>query len=216
MISAIVPIKEESQRVDNKNFKNINGKPLFVWIIESLLSSEYISEIIINCDEKIVEKQVSEVFDSVKFLYRPPHLKGNEVSMNKIIESTLGSCSNNSILQTHTTNPLLTSKTIDIAIKKHLNDEIDLFSVTKLQERLYNEKSEPINHNLNNLIQTQDLKPIYLENSGFYIFSKNNFKENLNRITPYSKFYETSFPENIDIDDEDDFKLAELILRNTE
>ncbi len=214
MISAIVPIKEESQRVDNKNFKNINGKPLFVWIIESLLSSEYISEIIINCDEEIVEKQVSAVFDSIKFLYRPPHLKGNEVSMNKIIESTLVSCSNNSILQTHTTNPLLTSKTIDSAIKKHLDEEVDLFSVTKLQERLYNEKSEPINHDLKNLVQTQDLKPTYLENSGFYIFSKNNFKENLNRITPYSKFYETSFPENIDIDDEDDFNFAESVLRN--
>ena len=86
--------------------------------------------------------------------------------------------------------------------------------MTKLQERLYNEKSEPINHDLKNLVQTQDLKPTYLENSGFYIFSKNNFKENLNRITPYSKFYETSFPENIDIDDEEDFNFAESVLRN--
>lgn len=216
MISAIVPIKLESQRVVNKNFKTINGKPLFFWVIETLLSSEYISEVIINCDEDIVEQTVSRLFDSVKFVYRPAQLKGNEISMNKIIESTLGSCSNDSVLQTHTTNPLLTTKTIDNAIKKHFDDEIDLFSVTKLQERVYNENSEPINHDPDNLIQTQDLKPIYLENSGFYIFSQKNFNKNINRITPYSKFYETSFPENIDIDDEDDFNLAETILRYTQ
>ena len=214
MISAILPIKEESQRVDYKNFKHINGKPLFAWIIESLLSSKYVNEIIINCDTKFVEEQVSELFDSVKFYYRPEHLRGNEISMNKIIESTLDSCKNDSIIQTHTTNPILKLSTINKAKEKHIKNEVDLFSVTKLQERIYSSANNPINHDPNNLIQTQDLEPLFVENSGFYIFTKYNFKINLNRITPNSQFFETTFPENIDIDNEDDFKLAEIILSN--
>ncbi len=179
-----------------------------------MLSSKYINEIIINCDTKFVEEQVSGLFDSVKFYYRPEHLRGNEVSMNKIIQSTLDSCKNNSIIQTHTTNPLLKLSTINLAIEKHMKNNVDLFSVTKMQERIYSSTNDPINHDPNDLVQTQDLEPIFVENSGFYIFTKDNFKVNLNRITPSSQFFETTFPENIDIDNEDDFKLAGIILSN--
>ena len=52
MISAIVPIKRESQRVEYKNFREINGKPLFYWILSSLNSSDYIDEIIVNIDDE--------------------------------------------------------------------------------------------------------------------------------------------------------------------
>ena len=196
MISAILPIKEESQRVDYKNFKHINGKPLFAWIIESLLSSKYVNEIIINCDTKFVEEQVSELFDSVKFYYRPEHLRGNEISMNKIIESTLDSCKNDSIIQTHTTNPLLKLSTINKAIEKHIKNEVDLFSVTNYKKEFIQCKQSN-NHDSNNLIQTQDLEPLFVENSGFYIFTKYVLKSILNRTTPNSQFFETTFPEKI-------------------
>ena len=44
-------------------------------------------------------------------------------------------------------------------------------------------ESNPINHDINELIQTQDLEPLYIENSGFYIFSKDNFNSGKNRIS---------------------------------
>jgi CMP-N-acetylneuraminic acid synthetase len=105
MISAIVPIKRESQRIPDKNFKIINKKPLFFWVISSLSKSDYIDEIVINCDDSYTEEKLSEYFDFLKFVYRPKNLIGNEISMNKIISSTLDGCKNNSIFQTHTTNP---------------------------------------------------------------------------------------------------------------
>ena len=213
MISALVPIKRESQRVPDKNFKIINDKPLFYWILSSLNQSKYIDEIIINCDDIFVEKTLLEYFDFLKFVYRPKNLMGNEISMNKIIFSTLDHCKNESILQTHTTNPLLSVETIDLAIEQHIKNKTDYFSVTKLQERLYDKNGKAINHNIDELIQTQDLEPIYLENSGFYIFSKNNFKNSNNRISLKSVFYETQFPENIDIDNQNDFATAEKALK---
>ncbi len=213
MISAIVPIKKESQRVPNKNFKMINGKPLFFWIISSLNASNYIDEIVINCDESFVQEKMLEYFDFLKFVYRPKNLIGNEISMNKIIASTLSECKNESILQTHTTNPLLTVKTINSAIEKHNKTKKDYFSVTKLQDRLFDGDANPINHDISELIQTQDLDPLYIENSGFYIFSKDNFNIRKNRISSNSIFFETKFPENIDIDNESDFKIAEILLK---
>ncbi|MAV05168.1 MAG: acylneuraminate cytidylyltransferase [Flavobacteriaceae bacterium] len=212
MISAIVPIKKESQRVENKNFKTINKKPLFFWIISSLNASNYIDEIVINCDDSYTEEKLSQYFNSLKFVYRSEDLKGNEISMNKIISFTLDECKNESIFQTHTTNPLLTVETIDTVIKKHIDNSLDYFAVSKLQERLYDQSGNPINHNINELIQTQDLEPLYQENSGFYIFSKKSFRENNNRITSTSTFFETSFPENIDIDNQSDFEIAEKAL----
>lgn len=214
MISAIVPIKRESQRVPNKNFKNINKKPLFYWIITTLQSSDYIEEILINCDDIYIEEQLNNYFDFLKFVYRPTELIGNEISMNKIIEYSLPYCKNDSIIQTHTTNPLLSVDTINDVIEKHLKLNSDFFSVTSLKERLYDINGEPINHNKNELIQTQDLEPLYIENSGFYIFTKENFKKNNSRISSNSKFYETTYPENIDIDNEYDFQIAESALSN--
>ena len=104
--------------------------------------------------------------------------------------------------------------TINDVIEKHLKLNSDFFSVTILKERLYNLKGEPINHNKNELIQTQDLEPLYIENSGFYVFTKENFKKNNSRISSNSKFYETTYPENIDIDNEYDFQIAESALEN--
>ena len=212
MISAIVPIKRESQRIPDKNFKIINKKPLFFWVISSLSKSDYIDEIVINCDNSYTEEKLSEYFDFLKFVYRPESLIGNEISMNKIISSTLDECKNNSIFQTHTTNPLLSVKTINSVIKRHIDNNLDYFAVTKLYERLYDKHVNPINHDINKLIQTQDLEPFYQENSGFYIFSKDNFRKNNNRISSNSKFYETYFPENIDIDNKSDFEIAEKAL----
>tara|TARA_B100000242_G_scaffold290716_1_gene262635 strand:- start:1011 stop:1661 length:651 start_codon:yes stop_codon:yes gene_type:complete len=213
MISAIVPIKRDSQRVEYKNFREINGKPLFYWILSSLNSSDYIDEIIINIDDEYIEEELTRYFDFLKFVYRPDNLKGNEVSMNKIIDSMLDDCKNESIIQTHTTNPFLKVSTIDSVLKEHLNKGRNYFTVTKIQERLYDSYGIPVNHIMDELVQTQDLDPIYIENSGFYIFTKESFKKNKNRISKDSKMFETKFPENIDIDNESDFKVAEILFQ---
>ena len=67
-------------------------------------------------------------------------------------------------------------------------------------------------HDINNLVQTQDLEPLYVENSALYIFTKKNFKRNNNRINEKSDIFEISFPENIDIDNFEDFELARIFL----
>ena len=212
MITALVPIKRNSQRIPNKNFLEINSKPLYFWILESLLNSQYVDEIVINYDDDYITKEVSKYFDSIKFCKRPDELFGDEVSMNKIIESTIDECTNPSIIQVHTTSPLLKTNTIDKAIKFHFDRKQDIFSVNKLQERFYDKDLKPINHDIHNLVQTQDLEPLYVENSALYIFTKKNFKKQKNRIHEKSDIFEINFPENIDIDNLEDFELAKIFL----
>lgn len=212
MITALIPIKRNSQRIPNKNFLEINSKPLFYWIIDSLLNSEFVDEIVINYDDDYTLQEVSKYFDSIKFCKRPDKLLGDDISMNKIIESSLKDCTNETIIQVHTTSPLLKTKTIDKAIKFHLDKKQDIFSVNKLYERFYDKDLRPINHDINTLVQTQDLEPLYVENSAFYIFTKENFRQNNNRINDKSDIFEVIFPENIDIDNFEDFELARIFL----
>ncbi len=135
--------------------------------------------------------------------------------MNEIIAYDLIQLEGDHFLQTHSTNPLLTSATLDRAIETYFSnlDEYDsLFSVTRLQTRMYWQDGSPVNHNRNELIRTQDLPPIFEENSNFYIFSKESFQHaGNNRIGFKPQLFEIDKLEAIDIDDLQDFELAEML-----
>jgi len=145
------------------------------------------------------------------------NLQGDFVSMNAIIAHDISVTGANHFLQTHSTNPLLTSETLWRAIQVYFSNlpEFDsLFSVTKIQTRLYRESGEPVNHNPHKLLRTQDLPPLFEENSNIYLFSKESFlKAGNQRIGLKAKMFAMDKSEAIDIDDTEDCKLAELIAR---
>ncbi len=163
-------MKANSNRVKGKNFRNFAGKPLYCWILETLLSIESISEIIINTDAyDILQKNELLNNDKIRLIERPTEICGDEVSMNKIISHDLINSDGDIYLMTHTTNPLLTSNTISSCIDEFLDktlitDYDSLFTVNEIQTRFYNKKGKPINHNPKKLIPTQDLEKIYEEN----------------------------------------------------
>ena len=88
-------------------------------------------------------------------------------------------------LQTHSTNPLLRPETISSAIQAFLASSPkynSLFAVTRLQTRLYNSSGNAINHDPTELIQTQDLPPVFEENSCMYLFSRDSLIQRHHRI----------------------------------
>lgn len=215
-IVALLPIKAHSERIPEKNFRDFASQPLHTYIIESLLQTKSISQIFINTDSPIIMDAYTGK-EKIFIIDRPKHLQGDSVSMNLIINDTLQHIKEEHILQTHVTNPLLKSETIDKAIDayfKALEEGYDsLFSVTKQQKRFFDIDGTPVNHDPNKLINTQDLEPLYEENSNLYIFSKNSFAKNSNRLGLKSKMYPMDPLEAIDIDDIDDFTLAELLFK---
>jgi len=210
-------MKGHSERIPGKNLKLFSGKPLYHAIITSLINSDFISKIAVNTDSEEVKRDIKRNFSNdIIIIDRPKNIRGDFVSMNKIIEYDLSIIkSYDYFLQTHSTNPLLSSKTIDEAIEfyfKNIENYDSIFSVTQFKSRFYWGNGKPINHNTNKLIRTQDLPPIYEENSNFYIFSRSSFKKAGNKrigMIPY--MFEVKKLEAIDIDDIQDFKFAEII-----
>ena len=215
-ITALLPMKGTSERVPNKNMKLFDGAPLYHAIMKSLLASKYIDNVVINTDSDVIAKDAKKNFgDKVIIIDRPESIQGGDVSMNIIIDYDLNQLDGEHFLQTHSTNPLLRSETIDKAIEEYLdslNKNDSLFGVTKVQTRFYDKYANPINHNPEELLRTQDLEPLYEENSNFYIFSKESFKNsNKKRIGIKPQIFEVNKLEAVDIDEPEDFKLAELL-----
>lgn len=212
-IAALIPMKEHSQRVPNKNIKDFNGKPLFYWIFQTLMKVKSIDKIFLDTDSDIICEKVRKYFPDIIIIKRPENLIGDFVSVNKLINNDLKEIDNYEyFIQTHSTNPLLKSSTITTAIdfyKDNLNIYDSVFSVTKIQSRFYDVYGNPINHDPIELLRTQDIPPLYEENSCFYIFSKSSFNKTKARIGSKPYLFEISQKESIDIDTNDDFLLAE-------
>ena len=218
-IKALLPMKGNSERIPNKNMKDFDGSPLYHAIVKSLLASKYIECVVINTDSKTIEKDAKETFeDKIIIIDRPIEIQGDFVSMNDIIAYDLSKLEGEHFLQTHSTNPLLKSETIDRAVEKYfdgLENFDSVFCVTKVQTRFYDKDAKAINHNPNELLRTQDLEPMYEENSNFYIFSKDSFKNvGEKRIGLKPQIFEVNKLEAVDIDEPEDFIMAELLYKN--
>jgi N-acylneuraminate cytidylyltransferase len=182
--------------------------------MESLLHSKYVEKVIINTDSEIIANDARQNFERFIIIERPKEIQGDFVSMNDIIAYDIKQEDGEHFLQTHSTNPLLKTETIDHAIERYfasLEQFDSLFSVTQLQTRLYWKDGLAINHNPEELLRTQDLEPVYEENSNLYIFSRESFTKNGNkRIGRQPLMFEIDRLEALDIDEEIDFRFAEL------
>lgn len=212
-ITALLFMKGYSERVPRKNLREFYGKPLLYWVLESLQKSQLISSIIINTDSEEIANTALKYFD-VKIHMRPDYLltiTSNEA--NQIMEYDINNSDADYYLQTHSTNPLLKSSSIDNAIDTFLNqkEHDSLMSVTALQSRFYWPDGSGINHDPSRLIKTQDLKPIYEENSCIYMFSREMFLKRKQRIGDNPLLFPIDPLESVDIDIESDFLIAEAI-----
>ncbi len=212
-VKALVPMKHHSERVPGKNMRPFCGRPLFHWIMESLSRSRYIVEIIINTDSVEIANDAQRNFD-VTILMRPDYLRGDMVPIQPLIEYDLAHSGGEFYLQTHSTNPLLRTETIDRAIEAFFGQRAhdSLFSVTPVQTRFYWPDGTAVNHDPDVLLRTQDLPPIYEENSCIYIFSRTVFNARKHRFGEHPMMFPMDRFEAVDIDEEFDFFIAESLM----
>ena len=218
-VIALLPMKRHSERVPEKNIRPFCGRPLYHHVMATLLECPLIERVYIDTDSEGIARDATEHFkERVGIIWRPPAICGDFVSMNVIIGHDLSQVTGDSFLQTHSTNPLLTSATIQTAIERFFSpgDHDSLFSVTRIQMRLYDRDGNPINHDPREMLRTQDLEPVYAENSNFYVFSRRSFARCGRRIGQRPILFEIPKTEAIDIDDLEDFQLAEYIAQGQE
>ncbi len=216
-LTAIVPMRHSSERVPGKNYRDFAGKPLFYHVVDTLLSCKTIDQVVIDTDSLIVKEQCQIHFPSVLVLERPEHLRDGAIPMNDVLLNCINQVPSQFYLQTHSTNPILTAQTLNNGIEKffELYPMYDsLFSVTRKHVRFWDSLARPINHNANILLRTQDLPPIFEENSCFYLFTKAILEKKHNRIGDRPFLYEIPEAEAQDIDVELNFIMAELLFKN--
>jgi len=212
---ALVPMRHHSQRVPEKNYRPLGGKPLFHHIIESLLACPEIDRILVDTDSQPVMDSLRQHFPQVTVIERPEHLRADEISMNEVLLHDTALAPADFYLQTHSTNPLLRPETISRAVQTFLQNypaHDSLFSVTRWQTRLYDQHGRAINHDPGILLQTQDLPPVFEENSCIYIFKRETLAARRNRLGERPLLFEIDAAEAWDIDELLDFDIVNYLM----
>ena len=208
-VVAFVPIRLNSKRVVGKNLKLLGNKPLMHYILETLTGVPLIDEIYVYCSDDTITAQLP---DGVKFLQRDSALDSDDTLGEEIYDAFVKEVKADIYLLGHTTSPFIKAETINNAIEKVLSGEYDsAFSAQKIQTFTWY-KGEPLNYTLKNIPRTQEIEPVYVETSSFYIFRREVWTEQHQRVgtTPYMALINQI--EGIDIDYPEDFEFAEKVI----
>ncbi len=215
-------MRHDSKRVVGKNYRTFGNAPLYHHILRTLLSCPSIDRIVVDTDSPVVRRGVEKTFPGILVLDRPEHLRDDHTPMNDVLLHTIDQVPADLYLQTHSTNPLLTSETIETAIATYracsssvsCNRCDSLFGVTRLQQRLWTRDGRPVNHDPSQLIRTQDLEPLFVDNSCIYIFGAETLRAGKSRIGPAARVFEIDRLEALDIDEEADWIIAETLWKS--
>jgi CMP-N-acetylneuraminic acid synthetase len=213
-IAALIPMRHHSERVPEKNYRPFAGRPLYHHIVLSLLQCPAVDKVIIDTDSPFIMDDASRHFPQIQLLERPEHLIADTISMNDVLLNSVTQVAADYYLQTHSTNPLLRSETISRAVRAFLDAfpaHDSLFSVTRIQSRMWDSSGAAVNHDPSVLLRTQELQPLYEENSCLYIFTRSTLENRRNRLGEHPLMFEIDRLEAWDIDEESDFRIAELL-----
>lgn len=208
-IVAIVPMKLNNRRLPQKNTKSFtNGKPLCYYILSTLLTVEEIDEVYVYCSNPDIQEFIPE---GIRYLKRSESLDKDTTKMNEVLQCFANDISADIYVMTHTTAPFISRDSIEKGLKAVVSGEYDSsFAAKKLQDFLWKD-GIPFNYELNNIPRTQDIPALYEETSGFYIY-KNNVMKKLNRRIGEKPFIvEVGEIESVDIDEMEDFMIADAI-----
>lgn len=215
-IAALMPMRHQSERVTGKNYRLLAGKPLYAHMLETLLACPEIDEVVVDTDSPVIFEGLEKNYPQVTRIERPENLRSGMVPMNDILLHDTGIVEADYYLQTHSTNPLLKPETVSKAIDTfltNLDTNDSLFSVTRLQIRLYWGDGSPVNHNLDELLRTQDLPAVYEENSCIFMFSREILVARNHRLGYAPMMFEIDGTEAWDIDEEFDFQIADFLMQ---
>lgn len=202
---ALVPIKLNSQRLKNKNILPLAGHPLCWHICNSLINAKGIDEVYVYCSDEAIKQYLPE---GVIFKQRDKKLDGDLVKGFDIYRSFINEVDSDVYILAHTTSPFIKTTSIENALSHILSGEYDsAFSAERVQTFAWYD-GKPINYDLNDVPRTQDLEPVWIETSAFFMFKKEIFTEHCRRIGFKPYIQEVCGVEAVDIDEQKDYDFA--------
>lgn len=211
-IVAIMPIKLDNKRCPNKNIRLLNQKPLLQYNLEVLKRINSIDAIYVYCSDKKINNFID---DDIIFLERSKKLDEDNTNFTEIFQEFMNTIEADIYIYSHATAPFLKESSILKCLENVIKNGYDSsFTVTKIQDYLWTSGFKPLNFNPMLISRSQDLDVIYRETSGVYVFKKEVFVKYKKRVGVNPKAVEVSFIESIDINTEEDFELASIIVKN--
>lgn len=206
---AIVPMKLNNRRLPQKNTKSFtNGKPLCWYILSTLLGVDGIDQVYVYCSNPDI---CDFIPSGVKYLRRSEFLDQDTTKMNEVLKAFADDVPADLYVMTHTTAPFISKESIEKGLSAVVSGEYDSsFAAKKLQDFLWKD-GKPFNYELDNIPRTQDLPPLFEETSGFYIYKSEVMTKFGRRIGDKPFIVEVSEIESIDIDEPEDFMIADAI-----
>ncbi len=202
---AFVPIKLNSQRVKGKNILPLGGHPVCWHIFNALLHAEGIDEVYCYCSDEKVKEYLPE---GVIFLQRDPVLDGNLVKGFQIYERFINDVDADVYILCHATSPFIKAETITRGVKAVKEQGYDSAFSAKREQTFAWYQGKPINYDLNDVPRTQDIEPVFIETSAFFMFKKEIFTVHHRRIGFNPYICETDDIESVDIDEPEDYEFA--------
>lgn len=208
-IVAIMPIKLNNERLPGKNTMLLGGKPLLQHQLIAVRDSNMADDIFVFCSNEAVCEYLPE---GVKFLKRPAELDLPTANFSQIFEAFSSENPADIYVYVHATAPFVSVETIKECISAVVSGEYDsAFCAVKIQDFLWKD-GEPMNFDAQNIPRSQDIEPIFRETSGVYVFTSDVFNKYHRRIGVNPFIKEVSFKEAVDINNPEDFQLAEVMV----
>lgn len=204
-----MPIKLNNERLPGKNTKPLGNKPLLQYELSALQQTNLLDELFVYCSD---EKVCDYLPDGVSFLRRPSFLDLPTSNFSQIFKEFSNEVEADIYVYAHATAPFITVTTMIECISAVKSGRYDsAFCASKIQDYFWQDGA-PLNFDATDVPRSQDLKPIYRETSGVYVFTKQVFQDYHRRIGIKPFIKEVSYKEAIDINNPEDFELAEALL----
>lgn len=208
-VVAFLPAKGSSSRIESKNMKLLDGKPLFLHTLEKLVSSKLFDDVYLDTESPEVIEAANEV--NCRILKRDKSLASNKVDGNKMFLNEVNHIEADIYVQILCTSPFIQIDTIKAGIEEVRNNSLYDSAVLIRKEKLYLWNDHGPSYNIENIPNSVDLSDTIIETMGLYIIKKEAALQTQRRIGNNPFLLEASALEAIDVNWPDDFKLAELI-----
>lgn len=208
----LVPARGGSQGIPRKNVREICGRPLIAWVLESALESEVFDEVWVSTDDDEIETVA--LASGARVHRRDPATATSEASTESVVFDFLKTHDPTRVCIVQATSPLTTAEHFRDAYSLMRRDDCDsLVTVTRQHIFLWSAEGEPLNYEPANRPRRQEWSGELVENGAFYFTKVSALKETGHRLGGKCQVYEMPRHCSVDLDEPSDLITCEALIR---
>lgn len=217
-VIAFVPVRGGSKSIPLKNISNFCGKPLVFWVLRALNDAQGVDQVVVATDSAEIEWVVSGFAFPKTSVYRRLSDNATDTASTESVMleylQRVPALNDDWFILAQATTPFTTSNDVEGALEMMKTQKMDSLLTCVRQKRFYwNDNGTPLNYNYQQRPRRQDFDGLWMENGAFYINSVGNILRDKNRLSGRIGIYEMPAHSAVEIDDPDDWLVAERLFR---